>query len=430
MSSDRIKMTVVGAGSYVFGRSVLFQALAEYRLTPLDIVLVDPDREMLELLAGAGRRLIRELELDVTIEVIRDRSKALPGSDYVIYSAGLDFHKHFKIDCEVIDRHYGSHMTTEYGGVAGISYSLRQIALIEGLLEDMQMHCPEAWLLNLAKPLPRVCQFAQDMGINTAGFCSDSQETAYVHAWRLLNDVNYNYRKARERYVLTIAGLNHFGWLLEAKDRETGEDLLPRMRQALKGRKGFQNPRSEGLFRGMGYMPLPDDLRIQDFLDPDSDTAQVFDVGHGAANERDKQRHVLRSIAGGSLGWELLGERLPPERPVAFIAGRSFGQAQELSSINLVNGKRCPILPEGVFIETPARIDAEGVHADPLVLPKALVELTARTASVTDAIAVAARGRKMFQLEKVVALDPIITDKKKGLNALSACLNAHADLLW
>jgi len=61
--------------------------------------------------------------------------------------------------------------------VAGISYSLRQIALISEVAADMKARCPQAWLLDIANPLPRVTQAAHELGVQTAGFCSVSLES-------------------------------------------------------------------------------------------------------------------------------------------------------------------------------------------------------------------------------------------------------------
>ena len=55
-----MKIAVIGAGSYVFGPSVLAQTYLEQGLPDVHLALVDPDLETVELLAAVGRRMARE----------------------------------------------------------------------------------------------------------------------------------------------------------------------------------------------------------------------------------------------------------------------------------------------------------------------------------------------------------------------------------
>src|SRR5690348_2670426 len=49
------KTVLIGAGSFVFGPSMLSQTLLEHRLDDLHLALVDVDGEVAELMAGVGR---------------------------------------------------------------------------------------------------------------------------------------------------------------------------------------------------------------------------------------------------------------------------------------------------------------------------------------------------------------------------------------
>ena len=54
------KVALIGAGSYVFGPSVLDQAILQHALPGLHLALVDVDGETLGLMANVGRRMARE----------------------------------------------------------------------------------------------------------------------------------------------------------------------------------------------------------------------------------------------------------------------------------------------------------------------------------------------------------------------------------
>ena len=57
---SELKIAVIGAGSYVFGPSVLAGAILGHRLEGAELALVDVDRQVLDLMAGVGRRMVRE----------------------------------------------------------------------------------------------------------------------------------------------------------------------------------------------------------------------------------------------------------------------------------------------------------------------------------------------------------------------------------
>ena len=169
---SQAKAAIIGAGSFVFGPSVLKQAIIKHRLDGLELAMMDPNRAAVELMAGVGRRMARELGVKATITSHTDRETTLDGADFVICSAARELWRRFEMDCAIIRRHCPDHLITEFGGIAGISYSLRQIALIQEIVGDMKRLCPKAWLLDVANPLPRVAQAAHEEGVPTAGFCS------------------------------------------------------------------------------------------------------------------------------------------------------------------------------------------------------------------------------------------------------------------
>ena len=154
----------------------------------------------------------------------------------MVCSAARQLHRRFEMDCAIVDRYLPGHLVTEFGGIAGISYSLRQIALIAEIAGDMRRLCPAAWLLVSSNPLPRVCQAAHALGIRTAGFCSVSLE-GYSMLWHIWHGVHlaYPFTAARERWDATMAGLNHFVWVTALHDRATGEDLSAELRRRGEG---------------------------------------------------------------------------------------------------------------------------------------------------------------------------------------------------
>ena len=120
-------------------------------------------------------------------------------------------------------------MASECGGVGGLSYTLRAVPLILEVAREMERLYPDAWLLNVSNPLPRLlAAVAGHTRIRCAGFCNVAHGGVggYQNVARLLG------REPSELRVRS-GGLNHFAWLLGAWERRTGEDLLPRVDAAL-----------------------------------------------------------------------------------------------------------------------------------------------------------------------------------------------------
>jgi alpha-galactosidase len=433
MSMSELKITIIGAGSYVFGPSCLAD-LAGSGLKRATVALVDPDVAMAEAMAGVGRRMAGEAGVDFILTAHADRDEALPGSDFVTCSAAVQLQKRFDADCRIIDEHYPEHLITEFGGVAGISYSLRQIALIEQIVASIQKHCPEAWLMNTANPLPRVCQAAHEMGQRTVGFCS-----AGLFGWRILwgvmsgQTIEYPFAEPQERFALTVGGVNHFTWLTSLRDKQTGREMLNELLDKVRGGASGGEPRSEQLATEIGYLLMAGDRHVADFLEPTGDQPNRTMAGHGSGLTRDQRLATLQSVAAGDEPLETVTAHRSWEQPglvIAALAGQYLGgKPLWIDALNLPNEGQLPGLPEQVYVETPATIREGAIEPERIELPDAVLPMCRKAAAVNDKVVRAARERSLDRLQEAVELDPTIDDAQRGWAALRACVAEHADLL-
>jgi len=425
----QLKIVVIGVGSFVFGPSILQQVILEHRLHNVELALVDVDREMVTLMAGVGREMARQANVQVHISAHTTRANALDGADFVICSVARQGFRRYEIDYQIVQQYIPDHMVTEFGGIAGISNSLRQIAMIVELADDMQRYCPHAWLLDIANPLPRVCQAAHAHGIKTVGFCSVSQ-LVYSMVWQILygETIAYPFTEARERWTMTTAGLNHFAWLVAFKERTTGADLLPRVRQALVNGRTSGNPVSEALTRETGYLLVPVDDHTRDFLLPSVTYTNIAPF-HGTSDERKHRVAQLQRIARGEESYEHILGNPSWERPIDVIAALIGGPEMNIHSLNMINTGQIASLPRSVFVETPCRITQTGIIPQEVVLPESVLPLCQHTALVTDTIVQAALRQNRDLVHLAVELDPTVLDTRAGIRAIDACLAAHADML-
>lgn len=92
--------------------------------------------------AVIGQRMAHETGVDVTVSAHTERETGLAGADFVICSAARDMQRRFVMDVGIIGRLIPGHLVTEFGGVQGLSYSFRQMALIEEIAADIKRLAP------------------------------------------------------------------------------------------------------------------------------------------------------------------------------------------------------------------------------------------------------------------------------------------------
>jgi alpha-galactosidase len=430
---ERLKIAVVGAGSLPCALGLLQDTLLVHKLDGVDLALTDSDPTVLYPLVELGRRMAKKTGVDATLSAHADRAAALEGARYICCAAAPERHRRFASDCRIIQSVAPDQLITEFGGVAGIAYSLRQIRLIQNLCEEIkQSSAADAMLLNVSNPLPRVCQAAHDEGVETVGFCAASL-LAYAVVWKILHGetLAFPFEMPRSLLDVSIVGLNHLTFVLDLWDHDAGEDLYPQLKQAVAAGRTAGQPITARLLLDTGYLPAVGDDRIRDFVPPTPQTYGCLPLCEAEDEKRRAQSLAeLQAAAEGKAPWEPLLAKRSWERPGDFIAARSFDRpAAAFVGLNLINQTQLPQLSRQVFVETPATVDAKGVHPATFKIPESLLGMLRRTAELNDTIVRAARWSSQELLDEAVELDPTILDKTTGRRALEECLKAHADLL-
>lgn len=423
--SKRIKVAVIGAGSYVFSVGLLHDLIIDAGL-PLDLTLVDPNTAVAENMAGVARRMAESVGADVRVDATADRIGALKGAHFVTNSAAVQLQSRYEMDRAVIAKHGLREIASECGGVGGLAYALRTVPLALGIAHDMERHCPDAWLLNVSNPLPRVITALSRHGkIKTLGFCNVAQggEDGYGNVAALLN------RNADELDV-TSAGLNHFAWLLAVKDKQTGEDLRPAVDAALSAGAWQNRPLSHSLWQKYGLLPLSGDSHIGEYLPFDAALMHEHPAHHGTPQERTERLDAVRQVAQGQQPWQTLMAGRSWERPGDVIAALAGGKALHLDMVNLVNGGQLHGLTNDAVVELPAQVS--GGQVTPLDVPAFPAELLAylqQVSHVHDLAAEAAATGDVRLVDEAVLADPAIPDKRAGLAAIHELLRVHAEVL-
>jgi alpha-galactosidase len=210
-----VKVTLIGAGSTVFARTLISDLLSFPELADgLTVALMDIDpgrlRATERMTAAAG----------VHVEATLDRRAALDGADYVftMFQVG-GYRPATVVDFEVPKR-FGLRQTIgDTVGIGGIMRGLRTMPVLLDVCRDMEELCPGAWLLQYVNPMAMLCwAVARASPIRTVGLCHSVQGTARDLAADLGVD-RLDYR---------CAGINHLAFYLELT--HDGRDVYPELR--------------------------------------------------------------------------------------------------------------------------------------------------------------------------------------------------------
>jgi alpha-galactosidase len=325
------KIVIIGAGSAVFGQRAISAILRSEVLHGTELHLVDTDPEPLELMADLAETMNSAWGSGATIRATENRREALPDADFVILSVQVGpreevWEKDWKIPLE----HGIRQPYAENSGPGGLGHTARNLPLIVSIARDMEELCPDALMMNYVNPMIRLTDVvARYTSIKVVGMCHQLR-WGYAMAMAILGekygievprdvkiDTNHQTRHFREPLMaaglkhldIKAAGINHFSWILDIRDRETGEDLYPELRDRWNRgipRADFE-PLSKDMFDIFGLMPTPSDSHLCEFLpwvsDPVTKPWERYKLHtqswSGNLDRRSGRRELARKVVAG-----------------------------------------------------------------------------------------------------------------------------------
>jgi alpha-galactosidase len=224
--SARPKITIIGAGGYVFPFRLIGDLLSFPALREAELCLMDINPERLAPVAAAARDLTEHHGFGARITETTDRREALRDADFVIITfqvGGIDAYRH---DVE-IPRRYGVDQTVgDTIGPGGVFRFLRSVPAYAGIAADARELCPNAQFINYANPMAMATAYLNANGASTVGLCHSVQGTTRMLARTL--DLPY------DEVSYLCAGINHQAWILQFK--HLGTDVYPRLREVMTAR--------------------------------------------------------------------------------------------------------------------------------------------------------------------------------------------------
>jgi alpha-galactosidase len=446
-----VKMVIIGAGSASFGLNSLATLLREPSLRGSTLGLVDTNAGGLRLVHRLAERMNEAWGAGLTIESATDRRTLLPDADFVVCSIEVGPREAlWRTDWELTLRHGLRQPYAENGGPGGFAHTARNIPPILDIARDMERLCPRAYFVNLSNPLPRLCRaVAKYTSITPIGLCHGIG-IGWEMVARALGDrlglrtaepaVSHQASRARAGKVIDIkaAGLNHFTWMLDVRDRRTGEDLYPELRERLLAGADTRNPLTQDLLRLTGYVPVQGDTHVCEYLPYTHNPAtkpweryhlRLYDWEQASASRDALWGRIERLAAEGGPDLDRLRE-VESEGVYEVVHGVAHDANVYRDAINVPNNGAISGLPAETIVEVPGVIGGTGVL--PLgmgPLPPVVAELCRREAELVELVVDAAvQGSHTLALQ-ALALDPMVDDLGLARAVLDDYLETHREKL-
>ena len=435
------KIAVIGAGSAIFGRNILATLMDSARLRGSHIALVDTNANALEQVARLAERLNREWQAQMTITSHTHHADALEDCAFVVSAIEVPPREVlWRSDYEITLKYGVRQPYAENGGPGGFAHAARNIGPVMEIVGLMEQACPQAWFINFSNPMIRICDaIARYSSIKVVGLCHQIYAgygmVGLVLAEALGFDVpagridahadpetwprlKHMANQAKERLEIRAAGLNHFTWMLDLRDKLTGEDLYPLFaEQWALFEPGFE-PLTRRVYHAFGRFPMPGDEHLCEYLpwlsDPVTQPWEKYEVSLYDWDLRDRQRDQERAeiaeMGAGDLDLEHL-RNVESEGALEVIENIVGAGNHYHLALNLPNQGYITNLPEDAIVEIPGLISGAGIHGIGVgPLPEAIAELCRREVTVARlCVDAAIHGDRQAALQCLL-LDPVITD--------------------
>jgi alpha-galactosidase len=437
------KIAFIGAGSTVFMKNLIGDALQMPALADATVALMDIDPKRLAESALVARKLVASLDVPARIETHGDQRAALEGADFVIVAFQIGGYRPCTVTDFEVPKAYGLRQTiADTLGIGGIMRGLRTVPHLWKIAEDMRAVCPGALMLQYVNPMAinTWALSARYPDIAQVGLCHSVQGTA----GELARDLDIDVSDLRYR----VGGINHMAFFLELEAR-TGEggwrDLYPDLRHGYRtGRipkESHWNPRCPNLVRyeameHLGYFVTESSEHFAEYVPwfikshrPDLiDTFQIpLDEYPTRCEEQvaswEKQAAAYRDA-----------ERIEVTRSNEYAATIMNAVVTGSPAViygNVANRGYIPQLPAGAAVEVPCLVDANGIQ--PTVIddiPPQLVALMRTNVNVQELTVEALLREDRQHVYHAAMMDPRTAaelDLRQIRSLVDDLIDAHGD---
>ena len=242
-----MKLTIIGAGSVGFTRSLMNDVLLEPALEGVEIHLMDVDAEKLAVASEYVKKLIEVNKCKATVHATTDRAKALNGADAVVATIRVADRETLSANF-TIPAKYGFRQTVgDTVGPGGVFYGVHNATVLLSICRDMERLCPNAVFLNYTNPMAiSLAVLQKGSSTRSIGLCHSVQGGIHF----LANVLGLKWQEMD----YCSAGVNHCSWFIRLEHK--GKDMYPALFERIKDPAVFAKDTVRfDLMQCFGYYP-------------------------------------------------------------------------------------------------------------------------------------------------------------------------------
>jgi len=448
------KITVIGTGSYFFGKAVIHKMATSEIMAGGELALVDTDADVLKTMTRLATRVLDEKKSGVKVSGSTDRRKVMKDSDFVVLTFSRENTRFRGLDTQIAAKHGITMCSSDTIGPGGVFRALRELPLALEMASDAARLCPEAWLINFVNPTS-----VMGVGLNryapevrSFALCDGNHEP-YATLARLKwvgilpEDAKEIPPDVMRRVELCVGGVNHFTWLYHFS--YDGKDMMPALRKFIvkqrdeekKNMSEKSKPRYNWhymlemfdlfgamptaishtkeyvpYFQGYGVKPnKPEPIRLFD--------AELRQKEMDAAWETTKQYST------GKLSVAEFIKKIGNDHATDIIESM-WGNLRQPFYINTENGGAIPNLPCDSFFELRSDVDMSGIRPQPMAeMPLGPRGLTMQVMDAHELTALAAVTGDRAILRRAMLTDPLCNNIADADACIEELLEAERDAL-
>ncbi|CZQ98731.1 alpha-glucosidase/alpha-galactosidase [Trichococcus ilyis] len=431
-----VKICFIGAGSTIFAKNVLGDAMLTPSLQDAEIALYDIDEKRLkesELMLQTINKNSNQNRAN--IQSFSDRKEALKDANFVINAIQVGGYKPSTVIDFEIPKKYGLQQTIrDTTGIGGIFRGLRTLPVMFDIAKDMEEVCPDAWLLNYTNPMAILTMgMLKATKIKTVGLCHSVQ----VCVPELFEHLGIKDQYNLDEFQWKIAGINHMAWLLEIN--RNGKDFYPEIRSlAAKIADPHKDSVRFELMKHFGYYITESSEHNAEYHPYfiKKNYPELIDQLQIPLDEY--LRRCVKQIA----DWELQREDIVNNGSLEHTRSREYASyimdaittgTPTMIAGNVLNKGLITNLPENCCVEVPCLVDKNGVQPTYVGdLPTQLAALNRTNINVQELTVEAAMTLEKDKIYQAALMDPhanaelSISEIKAMVDELIA---AHGDYL-
>lgn len=231
------KVAVIGAGSYFFGKPVIWNMIKSEILSGGTLVLVDTNPDTLKTMMELAQRAIDATNSPSKVIGSTDRREVLKDCDFVVLSFSEKNTWYRGVDTRIAKKYGVTMCSSDTIGPGGIFRAMREIPEMLRVCSDVEELCPDAWLINFINPTsvlgialmryaPKVKSFALCDGNHLP-----HATTYYMRLAGVIGEEESPSAEMVKDFEYKIAGVNHCTFMTECNYK--GKDRIQNFKKAL-----------------------------------------------------------------------------------------------------------------------------------------------------------------------------------------------------